>query len=289
VYAALGLPWIAPELREDRGEIAAALADKLPQILDYGSLRGDLQTQTSWTDGADSIEAMARAAKSAGLGYIAITDHTRGLAMARGSDEEKLARQMAEIDAINAKLRGFRILKGAEVNIQRDGTLDIDDATLESLEVVGVAVHSHFHLTRKEMTERICRAMRNPHADILFHPTGRVLGRREPYEVDFEEIVRVALETGTALEIDAFPDRLDLNDDHARRAVESAVKLTIDSDAHSAAHFSFLDYGIAIARRAWVEARNVLNTQPVEGLLRSLKGGSRPQKQKGKSPRHSRS
>jgi DNA polymerase (family 10) len=286
VYAALGLPWIAPELREDRGEIAAALAGKLPHLLDYGSLRGDLQTQTSWTDGADSIEAMARAAKQLGLEYIAITDHTRSLAMTHGSDEKKLRRQMADIDAINAKLRGFRILKGAEVNIQRDGTLDIDDATLAALDVVGVAVHSHFHLPRKEMTERICRAMRNPHADILFHPTGRVLGRREPYEVDFEEIVRVALETGTALEIDAFPDRLDLNDDHARRAVEAGVKLTIDSDAHSAAHFPFLDYGIAVARRGWVEAKNVLNTQPVERLLASLKGGPGPGR-KGSGKRHS--
>jgi DNA polymerase (family X) len=287
VYAALGLPWIAPELREDRGEIAAALAGKLPHLLDYGSLRGDLQTQTSWTDGADSIEAMARAAKKLGLEYIAITDHTRGLAMTRGSDEEKLRRQMADIDAINTRLRGFRILKGAEVNIQRDGTLDIDDPTLEALDVVGVAVHSHFHLPRKEMTERICRAMRNPHADILFHPTGRMLGRRDPYEVDFEEIVRVALETGTALEIDAFPDRLDLNDDHARRAVEAGVKLTIDSDAHSAAHFSFLDYGIAVARRAWVEAKNVLNTQPVEEMLASLKGASRIAERKSPARRHS--
>ncbi|HSD11564.1 MAG TPA: DNA polymerase/3'-5' exonuclease PolX [Candidatus Binatia bacterium] len=288
VYAALGLPWIPPELREDRGEIAAALAGKLPHVLDYGSLRGDLQTQTSWTDGADSIEAMARAAKKLGLEYIAITDHTRSLAMTRGSDEEKLRRQMADIDAINAKLRGFRILKGAEVNIQRDGTLDIDDATLAALDVVGVAVHSHFHLPRKEMTERVCRAMRSPHADILFHPTGRVLGRREPYEIDFEEVVRVAVETGTALEIDAFPDRLDLNDDHARRAVEAGVKLTIDSDAHSATHFSFLDYGIAVARRAWVEAKNVLNTQPVERLLASLKGGLGSRERRASSGRRSR-
>jgi DNA polymerase (family 10) len=286
VYAALGLPWIAPELREDKGELAAALAGELPSILEYGSLRGDLQTQTSWTDGADSIEAMARAAKRVGLEYIAITDHTQSLAMTHGSDEKKLRRQMAEIDAINAKLRGFRILKGAEVNIQRDGTLDIDDATLAALDVVGVAVHSHFHLARREMTERICRAMRNPHADILFHPTGRVLGRREPYELDFEEIVRVALETGTALEIDAFPDRLDLNDDHARRAVQAGVKLTIDSDAHSSAHFAFLDYGIAVARRAWVEGKNVLNTQPVERLLASLK--RRPRSPGGKSGRQPR-
>jgi len=275
VYEAIGLPWIAPELREDRGEIAAALAGKLPRLIEYGSLRGDLQTQTDWTDGADSIAEMAKSAKSRGLEYIAITDHTRDLAMTRGADEKKLARQMKEIDALNAKLRGFRVLRGAEVNIRRDGTLDIEDGALAALEVVGVAVHSHFDLPRAEMTERVCRAIRNPHADILFHPTGRMLGKREPYAIDLDEVIRVARETGTALEIDAYPDRLDLADEAARRAVEAGVRLTIDSDAHAAAHFAALDYGVAVARRGWVEARHVLNTLPVDGLLAALKDGAR--------------
>jgi len=275
VYEAIGLPWIAPELREDRGEIAAALAGKLPRLIEYGSLRGDLQTQTDWTDGADSIAEMAKSAKSRGLEYIAITDHTRDLAMTRGADEKKLARQMKEIDALNAKLRGFRVLRGAEVNIRRDGTLDIEDGALAALEVVGVAVHSHFDLPRAEMTERVCRAIRNPHADILFHPTGRMLGKREPYAIDLDEVIRVAGETGTALEIDAYPDRLDLADEAARRAVEAGVRLTIDSDAHAAAHFAALDYGVAVARRGWVEARHVLNTLPVDGLLAALKDGAR--------------
>jgi DNA polymerase (family 10) len=275
VYRAIGLPEIPPELREDRGEIAAALAGKLPHLVAYGSLRGDLQTQTDWTDGADSIERMADAAQASGLEYLAITDHTRSLAMARGSDETKLRRQMSEIDRINRKLRGFTILKGAEVNIQRDGTLDIADEALAALDVVGIAVHSHFALTRREMTDRICRAMRSPHADILFHPTGRMLGRREPYDVDVEELVRVARETGTALEIDAYPDRLDLAEDGARRAVDAGVKLTIDSDAHAASHFGFLEYGVAVARRGWVEARSVLNTLPVDELRAALKDGAR--------------
>jgi len=275
VYEAIGLPWIAPELREDRGEIAAALAGKLPRLIEYGSLRGDLQTQTDWTDGADSIAEMAKSAKSRGLEYIAITDHTRDLAMTRGADEKKLARQMKEIDALNAKLRGFRVLRGAEVNIRRDGTLDIEDGALAALDVVGVAVHSHFDLPRAEMTERVCRAIRNPHADILFHPTGRMLGKGERYAIDLDEVIRVARDSGTALEIDAYPDRLDLADEAARRAVAAGVRLTIDSDAHAAAHFAALDYGVAVARRGWVEARHVLNTLPVDGLLAALKDGAR--------------
>jgi DNA polymerase (family 10) len=274
VYEAIGLPWIAPELREDRGEISAALAGKLPRLIEYGSLRGDLQTQTDWTDGADSIGEMAKSAKARGLEYIAITDHTRDLAMTRGADEKKLARQMKEIDALNVKLHGFRVLSGAEVNIRRDGTLDIEDDALAALDVVGVAVHSYFDLPRAEMTERVCRAIRNPHADILFHPTGRMLGKREPYAIDLDEVIRVARETGTALEIDAYPDRLDLADEAARRAVEAGVKLTIDSDAHAAAHFAALDYGIAVARRGWVETRHVLNALPVDGLLAALKDGA---------------
>jgi len=282
VYEAIGLPWIAPELREDRGEIAAALAGKLPRLIEYGSLRGDLQTQTDWTDGADSIGEMAKSAKARGLEYIAITDHTRDLAMTRGADEKKLARQMKEIDSLNAKLRGFRVLCGAEVNIRRDGTLDIEDAALATLDVVGVAVHSHFDLPRAEMTERVCRAMRNPHADILFHPTGRMLGKREPYAIDLDAVIRVARETGTALEIDAYPDRLDLSDEAARRAVEAGVKLTIDSDAHASAHFAALDYGIAVARRGWVEAGHVLNTLPVGELLAALKdhAGRKPRRRR---------
>lgn len=271
VFAALGLPYIPPELRENTGEIEAALAGKLPDLVDYGDLKGDLQTQTNWTDGANSIEEMAEEARRLGHEYIAITDHTKSLAMTRGSDEKKLREQMVAIDELNKRYRGFRILKGAEVNINKDGTLDIDDETLAMLDVVGVAVHSHFNLSREEMTRRIIRAMENPHADILFHPTGRVIQRREPYDVDMDEVIRAAKRTGTVLEIDAYPDRLDLKDEHVRKAVEAGVKLVIDSDAHNTHHLGYLHYGIAQARRGWAKKSDILNTKPLKEFLGSLK------------------
>jgi DNA polymerase (family 10) len=275
VYAALGLPYIPPELREDLGEIDAALAGTLPDLIDYQDLRGDLQTQTNWTDGANSIEDMAREAKRQGLQYIAITDHTKSLAMTGGCDEKKLRKQMAAIDELNSKGLGIRLLKGAEVNINKDGTLDIDDETLAMLDVVGVAVHTHFSLSREDQTRRVIRAMENPHADILFHPTGRLLGKREAYEIDIDEVIKTAKRTGTVLEIDALPDRMDLKDEHARKAVEAGVKLVIDSDAHHTSHFGVLHYGIAVARRGWVRKSDVLNARPVGDFLKGLKGRGR--------------
>lgn len=272
IYAALGLVYIPPEIREDWGEIEAAKAGRLPRLIGHGDLRGDLQIQTTWTDGANSIEEMAKEAKRLGLEYIAITDHTKSLAMTGGSDEKKLLKQMAEIDRLNRKLRGITLLKGAEVNINKDGTLDIADEVLAKLDVVGIAVHSHFNLPRKEMTARIKRAMSNPHADILFHPTGRVIQKREPYDVDMDEIIATAKKTGTVLEIDAYPDRLDLKDEYIRKAVKAGVKLVIDSDAHSANHIRFLEFGIDQARRGWAEKKDVINTRPVKEFLRSLKG-----------------
>ena len=275
VYERLGLDWIPPELREDQGEIEAARTGRLPRLIEPGDLRGDLQTQTDWTDGHDSIEDMAKAARAAGYEYIAITDHTRSLAMTGGADEKKLRRQMREIARLDRKLDGIRILTGAEVNIDKDGTLDIDDETLAQLDVVGIAVHSHFHLPRAEMTARLVRAMRSPHADILFHPTGRVLQKREPYDVDMDEIVRVARETGTVLELDAFPDRLDLRDEHVRQAIGAGVPIVIDSDAHSVHHLGYpREYGVDQARRGWATARDVLNTRPVDAFLAGLKGAA---------------
>jgi DNA polymerase (family 10) len=275
VYAALGLPYIPPELREDSGEVEAALSGTLPELIGYDDLRGDLQTQTSWTDGAHTIEDMAREAKRQGLEYIAITDHTKSLAMTRGSDEKKLRKQMAAIDELNAAGLGIAILKGAEVNINKDGTLDIDDETLAMLDVVGVAVHAHFHLSREEQTRRVIRAMESPHADILFHPTGRLIGKREPYDIDIEAVIAAAKRTGTVLEIDALPDRLDLKDEHARKAVAAGVKLVIDSDAHHTGHFQLLHYGIAAARRGWVRKDDVINTRPLRSFLKALKGARR--------------
>lgn len=273
VYAALGLPFIPPELREDTGEIEAALSGRLPALIGYDDLRGDLQTQTNWTDGTHSIEEMAAEAKRLGREYIAITDHTKGLAMAKGSDEKKLRKQMAAIDAINEKLRGITLLKGAEVNINKDGSLDIDDEILVQLDVVGIAVHSHFGLSREGMTCRVIRAMENPHADILFHPTGRILHKREPYDIDIDAVIQAARRTGTALEVNAYPDRLDLKDEHIRKAVEAGVKLVIDSDAHHVSHLSYLQFGIAAARRGWAKRSDVLNTFPLDAFLESLKNG----------------
>jgi DNA polymerase (family 10) len=272
VYEALDLPFIAPELRENRGEIEAAREGRLPQLIEYGSLRGDLQIQTDWTDGADTIEEMATAARHLGLEYMAVTDHTRDLAMARGADEKKLLEQASAIRALNRRLRGFRVLSGAEVNIRRDGTLDVADDALAVLDVVGAAIHSHFHLSRSETTRRLIRAMESPHVDILFHPTARAIGRRAPVEVDLDAVIDAALRTGTVLEIDAQPERLDLRDEHVRRAVQVGVPLVIDSDAHRVAHLRYLDdLGVAVARRGWARAEDVLNTRSCDELLAALK------------------
>ncbi|MFB3123136.1 MAG: DNA polymerase/3'-5' exonuclease PolX [Candidatus Binatia bacterium] len=271
IYKVLGLSFIPPEIREDQGEIEAAKKGEIPDLVGYQDLRGDLQIQTTWTDGANSIEEMAEEARRLGLEYIAITDHTKGLAMTGGSDEKKLLRQMATIEKINRSLKGITVLKGAEVNINKDGSLDIKDEVLAELDVVGIAVHSHFNLPRREMTERIKRAMRNPHADILFHPTGRVIQKREPYDVDMDDIIRTAKETGTVLEVDAYPNRLDLKDEHVRKAIEAGVKLVIDSDAHSVNHMRFLEFGVAQARRGWARKNDILNTLPEKDFIRSLK------------------
>jgi DNA polymerase (family 10) len=195
-----------------------------------------------------------------------------------GQDAKAIRKQMAVIDKLNKSMRGFRILKGAEVNINQDGSLDIDDETLAQLDVVGVAVHSHFNLSRDQMTKRIIRAMENPHADILFHPTGRILQKREAYDIDIDAIIAAAKRTATVLEIDAYPDRLDLKDEHVRKAVDAGVKLvidTVDTDAHALPHLGYLSYGIATARRGWATKADVINTKPLAGFLSSLKGGSK--------------
>jgi len=271
VYEKLGLAWMPPEMRENTGEISAAQTGKLPKIIEYNSLKGDLQTQTSWTDGKNSILEMAQAAQKFGLEYIAITDHTRALAMTGGLDEKSLLKQAKEIDAANKKLNGFTILKGAEVNILKNGKLDISNQALKNLDVVGIAVHSNFKMPSAEMTKRIISAMENEHADILFHPTGRVLQQREPYGLDIDAVIDAAKRTGTILEIDAHPSRLDLKDEHIRKAVEAGCKFSIDSDAHSASGFRFLEFGIAQARRGWAEARQIINTKTVKEMLREMK------------------
>lgn len=279
IYKTLGMDYIEPELREVTGEIEAAKRRALPKLIGYSDLKGDLQVQSSWTDGANSIMELAEAAEAFGLNYIAITDHTKRLAMTGGLDEKKIKRQMAEIDRINSKLKTlnskFRILKGTECDILKDGSLDLSDGVLAKLDIVGVAVHSHFNLSKKVQTERLIRAMRNPHVDILFHPTGRVINKRRAYEVDMDEIIRVAASTGTILEIDALPDRLDLKDEYVRKCITKGVKLAIDSDAHSITHFAYLEYGIAQARRGWATKEDVINTWPLEKMKSFLKNFKR--------------
>ncbi len=271
IYKSLGMATPAPEIRNDSGEIQAALKNKLPKLVSYDEIKGDLQVQTNWTDGENSIEEMAASARSAGLEYIAITDHTKSLAMTGGADEKKLLKQIAEIDKIQKKFPKLKILKGAEVNILKDGSLDIEDVVLAKLDVVGIAVHSHFNLPREEQTKRIVKAMRNKNTDILFHPTGRLIQKRRPYDVDVEEIIKAAKETGTILEIDADPSRLDLKDEYIRKAVSAGVKLAIDTDAHSKNSFHYLEFGIAQARRGWAKKSDIINTRSWPDMLKSLK------------------
>jgi len=271
IYEKLGLQWIPPELRENTGEIEAAAKNKLPKLIEYNDLKGDLQVTSNWTDGSDYILELAEEARKFGLEYIAITDHTKSLAMTGGLDEKRLLEQMKEIDKLNENFDDFVILKGAEVNILKDGRLDISDEVLAQLDIVGIAVHTNFKMSKEEMTKRIIRAMENENADILFHPTGRVIQKREPYEVDIEKIIETAKRTGTILEIDAYPDRLDLKDEYIRKAVQAGVKLSIDSDAHSKMHFKFLKFGIAQARRGWAKKDDIVNTLDVKGLMKVIK------------------
>lgn len=275
IYKKLGMDTPPPEIRTASGEIEAAREHKLPKLIPYGSVRGDLQVQTSWTDGSAGIEEMAKAAKEAGLEYMAVTDHTRTLAMTGGLDEKKLEKQGKEIDAVNFKFQKsnvkFKILKGTEVNILKDGTLDIKDEALKKLDVVGISVHSHFGMSENEMTNRIIRALKNPHVNIFFHPTGRLISRREPYKLDIMKILRAAKEFGVAMEVNASPDRLDLRDAHIRDAVKLGVKLVIDSDAHAPAHFEWLDFGVAQVRRGWGGTNDVLNTKRAEDFLAALR------------------
>ena len=275
LYKKFGMQYIEPELRENTGELEIAKNNKLPKLIPYESLKGDLQVQTDWTDGENSILEMAHAAKKAHLSYIAITDHTKSLAMTGGADEKKLLSQIKEIKKINYGLRtknyGLRILTGAEVNILKDGSLDIKNEVLEKLDVVGAAVHSHFNLSREEQTKRVVRAMENPNVDIIFHLTGRVIKRREAIDIDVDEIIKSAKRTKTILEIDAYPERLDIKDEYIKKCVEAGVKMVIDSDAHSVSHFKYLELGISQARRGWAKKSDILNTKPVEEFLKSLK------------------
>ena len=266
VYAAVGLPWIPPELRENRGEIDAARAGRLPALVEVADLKGDLHAHTKATDGRNSMREMAEAARAYGLEYLAITDHSRRLTMAKGLDPKRLFEQLEEIDRLNATLNGITLLKGIEVDILEDGSLDLPDEDLCRLDLVVGAVHSHFRLSRQKQTERILRAMDHPYFTILAHPSGRLIDERTPYDVDMARVIRHARERGCFLEVNAHPVRLDLTDTDCRMAKAEGVMLSINSDAHSVLDLGNLRYGIGQARRGWLEKKDVLNTRPLHSL-----------------------
>jgi DNA polymerase (family X) len=267
IYQALGLPWIPPELREGLGELEAARLGRLPRLIERADLLGDLHTHTRASDGTATLLEMAAAAIATGHRYLAICDHSRSLAIAGGLSVERLALQSAEIRRLNPGFDGFRLLRGTEVDILKDGSLDFPDDVLAGLDVVVASIHSHMGLDPVTQTERLLRAIRNPHVDIIGHPTGRVLGRRDPYGLDFERILQACAETDTALEISASPARLDLSDRHARLAKAYGVKLVINTDAHSTHELQVLEYGVGQARRAWLEPGDVVNTMAPDQLL----------------------
>ena len=266
VYARLGLPYIPPEMREDRGEIALAKAGSLPKLVAVEDIRGDLHVHSDWTDGTATIAEMAAAAQARGYAYMALTDHSRRQTMSHGLDPAKVVKQIREIDKINKTFKNFTILKGIEVDILKDGTLDLPDATLAQLDVVVASVHSFFDLPPDDQTERIIRAMQNRHVSIIGHPTGRLIGTREPYEVDMDRVTSAARELNCALEMNAEPDRLDLNDLHAHMARSKGVKIAISTDAHSVNAFQYMRFGIDQARRGWLTAKDVVNTRPLAEL-----------------------
>jgi DNA polymerase (family 10) len=271
VFNSVGLPMIPPELREARGEIEAAREDRLPRLIELSDIRGDLQIHTNATDGVHELAEMVEAARRRGYEYIAITDHTKAVRVAGGLTRGGLHRQFKAVERLQKKCSGITILKGAEVDILETGELDLDDATLAELDVVIVAVHSSFNLSREAMTKRIIRALRHPHVQILAHPTGRLIGSREPYQVDFDAILKTAADYGVAFEINAQPERLDLDDVQARAAQEAGVSLVISTDAHRIEELNYMRHGVDQARRAWSEPRHVLNTLPLTELRKTLR------------------
>ena len=281
VYAALKMDYIEPELRENQGEIEAALRrargkpNGLPKIIGYKDILGDLHCHSNWDGGNNSIEEMAKTAQKMGYQYIGIADHTKFLRIENGLNEKQLIERNKEIDKINKKFQAsgskFQVLKGCEANIMADGSIDIDDKVLAQMDFVIAGVHSQMKMLKVQMTERIIKAMKNPNVDIISHPTGRILKKRDEYEIDFDELLKIVKETGTILEINAFPVRLDLNDVHIKKAKQAGVKMVINTDAHKKEHLRFIEYGISQARRGWAEKKDIINTWPLEKLIRAIK------------------
>jgi len=273
VYEALGLPYIPPELREDQGEIQAAERGELPALVRYEDILSDLHVHTDWSDGKASLAEMAQAARKRGLKCIAVTDHFRFSQAIKGLSEDDLLRQIEEIARLNEELDDFCILSGVEANIQRDGSIDVPPELLKRVDLVIASVHSHFRLSKGEMTARLVRAVENEHVDVLGHPTGRLIGERPPYEADWEEVFHRAAKAGTILEVNANPQRLDLSAGHIREAIEVGVRLIIGTDAHAPEHLDFLELGVVTCRRGWAEARHVLNCLPWKEFLAARKRG----------------
>ena len=277
VYKALGLSWISPELRENQGEIEAAFRQAqgkpngLPKIIGYKDIIGDLHCHSNWDGGANSIETMVKAAKDLDYQYLGISDHTKFLRIEHGLDERKLLAQRKEIGNLNRRLKNFKILQGAETNILNDGSIDIKEEALKKLDYAIAGVHSSFKMEKDKMTERIIRAMKNPNINILSHPTGRILKRRDEYQIDFDKILRVAKEYNVVLEINSYPGRMDLNDQNIRRAKEAGVRMIINTDSHHKDQLRFIKLGIAQARRGWAEKEDIINTQSLIKLLKYFK------------------
>jgi DNA polymerase (family 10) len=270
VFKSVGLPYIPPEMREDWGEIEAAQKKKLPHLIELKDIKGDLHIHSNWTDGRSTIEEMAQAARKMGYEYIALCDHSPTIGITNGLTPERIKKRKREIDEVNRKLKGFKVLNGAEVDIRSNGKMDFEDDILKELELVVGAVHTKFSQPKEEMTRRIIQAIENPHVHIIAHPTGRLLGKRDPYEVDMDKLLDAAKANGKIMELNAFPDRLDLNDLHCRKAREKGVKIAISTDSHWTEHLHWIKYGIATARRGWLEPEDVVNTLPLEKLLKLL-------------------
>ncbi len=271
IYKILGLPFIPPELREDTGEVEAAIKNRLPILIELKDIKGDLHVHSKWSDGSDSLEVLAEAAQRRGYEYIVITDHSKSLPVAGGLKEEELIKQVKEIEKLNKTLKGFRLLTGAEVDILSDGKLAFSDDILSMLDFAVAAVHSGFKQTKEVLTKRLIKAMQNKFVRCIVHPTGRLMGVREGYEVDFEEIYKAARDTNTAIEINAYPERMDLTDINCHRAKEVGVKLAISTDAHTKDQLDNILFGISVARRGWIEKDDVLNTLSLDNLLEGIK------------------
>jgi DNA polymerase (family 10) len=268
VYKALEMDWIEPELREDRGEIEAAQEKRLPKLIQESDIKGDFHVHSNWSDGNSPIAEVARAAQNKGYQYVAICDHSKSLKITHGLDETRLMKQIEEIDRLNEKMKGFQILKGSEVDILSEGGLDLSEKVLEKLDIVVASVHSGFKQGRERMTRRIIRALENPCLHILGHPTGRLLGARDPYEVEMDEVMEAAKKYGKVLEINAYFERLDLDDIHCRKAKEMGIRVAIGSDSHHLDQMWMMSLGVAVARRGWLETEDVLNTLSFKELLK---------------------